>query len=312
MHQLLREYDILGELLEAFIVDETRRLVPSPTPDQCFDLQRRLTRAARTLTRTTVDTFLAEYTTAIEERNLRLEKFNRLASHEMRTPIGTLTFAAALLRSPDVIADNDRVQQVATVIENSATRLTWLINNLQRLARIESAVDVPTQQSVSVAALGEEVRRQLDEMAVARNVRIGIDPTLPTVFCDPARLELILLNLISNAIKYRDPGKADPFVEVTHLPAAAPSSEVALPRWTLLVRDNGLGIAPEHQRTIFGRFVRAHAHLDEELGVTGSGLGLSIVADCVEAMGGTITCESAPGHGTTFKMQLPLLSDAPA
>ena len=107
-------------------------------------------------------------------------------------------------------------------------------------------------------------------------------------------------------------GRPTPVVEVTHLPAAAPSSEVALARWTLLVRDNGLGIAPEHQRTIFGRFVRAHAHLDEELGVTGSGLGLSIVADCVEAMGGTITCESAPGDGTTFKMQLPLLSDAPA
>src|ERR1700732_3168730 len=69
VHQLLREYEILGDLLEAFIVDETARLGLHPSSDECFEVLRRLTRSARTLMRTTVETFVSEYTTAIHERN---------------------------------------------------------------------------------------------------------------------------------------------------------------------------------------------------------------------------------------------------
>ena len=309
VHQLLREYEILGELLEQFVADATVRIGLTPTPAECFEVQRRLARSARTLMRTTVDTFLAEYTAALDERNLRLEKFNRMASHEMRTPIGTLTFAATLLKSADVLADAHRLTQVVSVIENSATRLTWLINNLQRLAHLDGPIDVPTQQMVDVAALSDEVARQLEEMAIARNVVIKIDRSLPTVLSDPARLELLLLNLVSNAIKYRDPAKPDAFVEIAYSGATAESAR-QVPRWTLTVRDNGLGIPEEHQRSVFGRFVRAHAHLDDVLGISGSGLGLSIVADCVEALGGSITCSSTPGEGTTFHVKLPFLQSA--
>jgi signal transduction histidine kinase len=67
---------------------------------------------------------------------------------------------------------------------------------------------------------------------------------------------------------------------------------------TICVRDNGLGINDANQTAIFDRFFRAHAHLDDELGVSGTGLGLAIVADCVEALGGTIRCESREGEGT--------------
>jgi two-component system phosphate regulon sensor histidine kinase PhoR len=72
-----------------------------------------------------------------------------------------------------------------------------------------------------------------------------------------------------------------------------------------VVRDNGLGIADADQTAVFDRFFRAHAHLDQELGVTGTGLGLAIVADCVQALGGTIRCESALGQGTSFFITLP-------
>lgn len=307
VHQLLREYEILGELLENFVIAATGTLPVVPSPEQCFEVQRRLTRSARTLMRTTVDTFLANYASAIAERNQRLEGFNRMASHEMRTPIGTLTFAAALLRSDEVVSNRARLEQVATVVDNNANRLAWLVNNLQRLAQLDDPLDVPTQQMVDVGVLAGEVRRQLEEMAVTRGVRVHVAPSLPTVLSDPARLELLLLNLVSNAIKYRDPNKRDPFVEISYRPPVAGASQASLPRWTLLVADNGLGIDQEHQRAIFGRFVRAHAHLDSTLGVSGTGLGLSIVADCVEALGGTITCESQPGRGSTFVVQLPVL-----
>lgn len=304
VHQLLREYEILGELLEEFVAEATRPLDPQPPAGEIFEVQRRIARAARTLMRTTVDTFVAEYTAMLEERNQRLETFNRMASHELRTPIGTLVFASTLLNTADVAGNPERLSQIAVVIRNNTDRLSWLVNNLQRLAQLDGRGDVPTQQTVDVAALAGEVRRQLEEMAATRAVEIRIAGDLPAVYSDPARLELVLLNLVSNAIKYRDPAKPDAFVAIE----SDPDSNA---HWTLRVRDNGLGISPADQDAIFQRFFRAHAHLDQRLGISGSGLGLSIVTDCVQALGGSIRCESRPGRGTTFVVTLPRTAPPP-
>ena len=295
VHQLLREYEILGEILEGFVANETDRLGLKPSHGDCFELLRRLNRAIRTLMRTTVDTFVAEYTTAIQDRNDRLGKFNRMASHELRTPIGTLTFAAALLKSEMVKSDPARLDQVATVIHSNVDRLSWLIQNVQRLARLDEPMDAPNQQRVEITTLAVEVARQLEEMAAAREVTLTVQSAMPVIVSDPARLELILLNLMSNGIKYSDPAKSTRLVEVTGDAAIAVDGS-----WTMYVRDNGLGIATLDQPAIFDRFFRAHEHLDRKLGITGSGLGLSIVAECVAALNGSIRCESSLGGGTTF------------
>jgi signal transduction histidine kinase len=190
-----------------------------------------------------------------------------------------------------------------STVRTSTDRLSWLVENLQRLARVSDVIDGPGHQKVDLSSLAEEVARQLAEMAVARRVAIRIAAGLPSLVADPARLELVLLNLTSNAIKYSDANKADSFVEVAPAPTAddAASSDVV----TIVVRDNGLGIADADQVAIFDRFFRAHAHLDQELGVTGTGLGLAIVVDCVEAIGGSIRCESVVGEGTSFFITLP-------
>jgi signal transduction histidine kinase len=185
-------------------------------------------------------------------------------------------------------------------VRSSAERLSWIVENLQRMARISETVDLPSEQQVDLRALADEVARQLDEMAVSRAVAVRIAADLPTLHADPARLELVLLNLVSNAIKYSDPFKPDSFVEVA--PGGAGSDSTC----TICVRDNGIGIHEADQAAVFDRFFRAHAHLDQELGVTGTGLGLAIVADCVEALGGTIRCESRAGEGTSFFITLPL------
>jgi signal transduction histidine kinase len=109
------------------------------------------------------------------------------------------------------------------------------------------------------------------------------------------------VNLVSNAIKYSDPLKPESFVEIAPVAADEPNPN----RCTIAIRDNGLGIPESDQAAIFERFFRAHAHLDEDLGITGSGLGLAIVADCVPALDGSIRCESAAGEGTTFYLTLP-------
>lgn len=300
VHQLLREYEILGEILEAFVADATERLHLTPTPADCFEVVGRLTRAVRTLMRTTVDTFIAQYTAVIEERNDRIDKFNRMASHELRTPIGTLVFAATLLANRDITSDSRRLDQVVSVVRNNVDRLSWLVQNLQRMARLDPALDTPNHQRVDLEVLAKEVRRQLEEMAVARGVDIRVGP-LPTIVADPARLELVLLNLVSNGIKYRDPDKRQPIVEIVSILASDDDRTMC----AFEVRDNGIGIPADALEAIFQRFYRAHEHLDTTLGVSGTGLGLSIVVDCVKALNGAIACQSRPGEGTAFRVTLP-------
>ena len=304
VHQLLREYEILGEILETFVAELTQRLHLTPTADECFDVVGRVTRAVRALMRTTVDTFVAEYTATIAERNERIEQFNRMASHEMRTPLGTLVVAAELLANPQLTTDPPRLNHLTTIVKNNVDRLCWLVQNLQRLAKLDDTLDAPSYQRIDVSVLANDVRRQLEEMAHAREVTVQIDDTLPSIVSDPARLELILLNLVSNGIKYRNPAAANAIVAIENIEVPGPAAT----HWVFRVRDNGIGIPEEAQDAVFRRFFRAHEHLDTALGTTGSGLGLSIVVECVKALGGSIQCQSRAGEGTSFVITLPLTS----
>lgn len=299
VHQLLREYEILADILETFVIGETERLGLDPSATACFAVLHRLTQSSRALMRTTVDTFVSEYNTAIEDRNARITAFNQMASHELRSPIGTLVFAGAALEREDIRTDPTRVARIASTVSDNARRLTWLVENLQRMTRLSNAIDGPNEQRLAVATIAHEVARQLEEMANSRNVRIRVDGELPEMWGDPARLELALINLVSNGIKYNDPKKSESFVEIAAMTSTTEGE------CTFCVRDNGLGIGEADRTSIFERFFRAHAELDAEHGISGSGLGLAIAADCVKAMGGSITCESTLGEGSTFVINLP-------
>jgi signal transduction histidine kinase len=299
VHQLLREYEILGEILEQFVVEETQRMGLRPSPTACFEVARRLTQSAQALMRTTVDTFVDRYTATIQEHNDRIDAFNRLASHELRSPIGTLLFAAAMLDTDVVRTDSARLDKVAATIRSNAQRLSRLLQNLQRVTQLTEHGDVPNEQRLELSTIALEVKRQLQEMADAKRVAIRVDQELPVFVGDPARLELVFLNLVSNAIKYSDPAKAASFVEIVCVQDGASDGKTVL-----CVRDNGIGISESDQESIFERFFRAHPHRDADLGATGSGLGLAIVQDCVTAMGGSIRCESTLGEGSAFFVEL--------
>lgn len=305
VHQLLREYELLAELLESFVIEETANLGLQPSPEECFVVLRRLTQAVRNLMRTTVDTFISEYTTTIEERTERIRSFNQMASHELRNPIGTLLFAAAALNNPAIRTDTPRYDAIVGTIRANAERLGSLLAALQRLSRLGDSMDVPSQQHVEVSGLAREVTRQLEDGASARGVEVRVADHLPTLHVDPARLELILVNLVSNGIKYSDPGKASPYVDIGAVNGADEGACV------ITVRDNGIGIPESDRGAIFDRFFRGHPHLDVSLGVTGSGLGLAIASECARSLGGSIRCESTVGEGTTFFVTLPCQSAPP-
>jgi signal transduction histidine kinase len=304
LHQLLREYELLAEILESFIAEETIQLGP-PQAYEALRVARRVDRAVRALMRVTVETFVAEYTRTLSDQQRKLESFRNMVSHELRNPIGALMFGARLLASPERQADPTRTARALESIERNAERLVVLINNLQRLSGDVLADDRPTEQLADIGLVATDVARQLRQMADARNVEIVIADSLPTVVTDPARVELVLLNLVSNAIKYSDPLKTPRLIQISR-------GAATVGWWSVTVSDNGLGIPTDALPMIFERFTRAHAERDGELGADGSGLGLAIVKESVEALNGVIACDSTVGLGTVFEVRIPLRAVAEA
>ena len=293
VHQLLREYRALGAILVTFVEQETRCLGVA-IPADVIGVLSRVAQAVSVLQQTTVETFIAKYTSQIDEQTRRLENFNRMVSHELRQPIGALQFAFKLAETS---SDAAALAGYREVIERNLTRLVRLTDQLAMMSRLKRTTDTAQTQQLPLGMVAREVARQLREMAQQRGVDIRISDDLPIVDVDVAAVELILVNLISNAIKYSDAGKRERVVQVL--------GEVDADTWSLVVKDNGMGIAPEHLPKIFERAYRAHADRDAELGIDGFGLGLAIVQDCVHDQGGRVDVDSRLGEGATFRITLP-------
>jgi signal transduction histidine kinase len=303
LQQVLREYRALRAIVAGFIKEEISRVQLDPTVEDVIDLMDRFETVIDVLLRTTVDTFVGEYAETITQHAVRLEGFNRMVTHELRQPLGVLQFGVKLLRSNDPVAGRSRHDQILGTVERNVTRIDETLKKLLALSR-SAGSDNGQVQRVDLVAMTNEVVAQLKDAADPRGVRVEVARDLPLITIDAARLELILANLVSNAIKYSDPDKLERIVEITSAPTPGPEL------CTLAVRDNGIGIDETDLRSIFARFYRGHPERDGELGATGLGLGLSIVADCVDALNGDIHVESVIGEGTTFFLEFPTTAQA--
>jgi signal transduction histidine kinase len=300
VHQILREYDILADLLEHFVIEETAKLSHAEYGgEDCLGIAARLGHAVRSLMQTTVDTFVGEYTATIVQQTERLESFNRMLVHELRTPLGTLLFAVEMLNRSDINQDLGAYRHLVALLRRNVDQTIRSVRGLERLVFTERAVDAPNQQRANLSSVANEVARQLADMAATRGVEIRIDPHLPEVVTDTGQLELVLMNLVSNAIKYSDPTKRTRYVEIASGEDRQPGTE------TICVRDNGIGIPSDAIGAVFTRFFRGNPERDEELHVEGSGLGLSIVEESARLLGGQIRVHSVEGQGTAFYITVP-------
>lgn len=296
VHQLLREYQILCEILDAFFLREAEALGSLGDPTAAILAQSRAQRAVRVLQQQTVDAFISRYMAKIEAQTARLRNFSRLVSHEIRQPLGVLQILTRML--PGVGELPDEAAKLMGTLERNVVRLGEVATTLERLAQLGPRPEhMPNQQDVDLAAVARDVIHQLDDMARVRDVQVIVADTLPHVLTDVGRVELVFINLIANAVKYSDPHKPRREVHV--------EADTDVPYPCIRIRDNGIGIPPSKRDAIFEQFVRVHAHLDDELGAHGMGLGLSIVRECMETMGGTVSVESAEGIGTTFVLGWP-------
>ncbi|HEY7499165.1 MAG TPA: HAMP domain-containing sensor histidine kinase [Vicinamibacterales bacterium] len=296
LHQVLREYQILGGVLVTFVREEIERMSAPPRAVESVLLVSRLHQAVNVLSQATVETFVELYNETIAAQTSRLEQFTRMATHEWRQPLGALRFGVDLLRRADL--DADLARRTWEAVDRNVRHLIDLTHKLEAVARMHGGVDNAVVQEVEIASVVEEAMRQVREMADARGVEIRMSDGLPTATVDVGRLELALINLLSNGIKYSDPAKAVRYVEVT---GGRSDGSVRI-----AVLDNGIGIPEEARHAIFRRFTRAHVDRDD-LRVDGVGLGLSIVDDCVRAMNGAIEVQSVERQGTTFVLTIPAM-----
>jgi signal transduction histidine kinase len=246
----------------------------------------------------TMTHFLRLSAERVNEREERLRRFNRMVSHELKNRVGAIRGAASLLAEPWLDgAQRDRFQHM--IMEN-ADALQHVLSNLESLSRIDG--EARQRRNVLLPQACVEVKRQLRDISDARGVEIRISPDLPAVEVDAAGVELCLVNFLSNAIKYSDPDKRERWVEVT---ADLRFGEASSSGGELIVyvRDNGLGVPIEARSRLFEQFYRAHG--DTVTGVEGSGLGLSIVRDTAESLGGRAWAEFPDDGGAVFAFSLP-------
>lgn len=297
VHQLLREYQFLSEILEQFFARETAAMGSRADATAAVLALSRCQQAVRELQRKTVDAFIARYTETIERQHERLRGFGRLVSHEIRQPLGVLQVLGHLF--PD--AADPAVARLVDMLQRNVVQLSDVSAKLERLARLTRWEEhAPNDQQIDLVSVGRDVARQLSDMADVRGVRFEIADDLPSLMADAGRVELVLANLLANAVKYSDPAKAERVVRVR--------GAVERDRPVVYIEDNGLGIPVLQRERIFNQFVRAHAHLDDELGAQGLGLGLAIVRESMEAMDGTVTVQSMEGQGATFTLTWPPLA----
>ncbi len=231
---------------------------------------------------------------AVAIENARLFQQSDLISefvHELRTPLASLSTATYLLLRPEM--SQEQRDQIVNNIHTETLRLNALASSFLDLARLESGRVQFRKSSFDVADLLNECKDVMITKAGEENIHIRIEPSkgLPDLEADRDKIKQVLLNLISNAIKYNNPNGN------VVLQAEANEKELSIS-----IQDNGMGIPEQDLPHLFEKFFRVREH---ESKVTGTGLGLSICKQIVQGHGGRIEVKSKLGSGTVFTIYIP-------
>jgi signal transduction histidine kinase len=217
-------------------------------------------------------------------------------SHELRTPLTSIKGYVDLLLLGAAGPLGEGQLSFLSVVKNNANRLMDLINDILEIGRIDADKIRLNFEHVSMGDILQDVlqtmRAEIERKSTM--VKVDVEPDLPQIPADLRRVTQVVLNLVSNAVKYTYPG--------AHVTLRAFINPAGLLQTD--VEDDGVGILPEQQQHLFRRFYRADNPLRDEVG--GTGLGLSIAKSFVELHGGEMWVQSESGKGSTFSFMLPL------
>lgn len=224
------------------------------------------------------------------------EDFVSIASHELKTPLttikGNVQLLARVLNQESI--DRDRAARIGNQLQIEVNRLQILVNDLLDAARIQrGALELRIERLDLAELAGQVVEQFLDAPEYTDQHTLTLEAPAPVIgMWDPIQLNQALTNLISNALKY-SPNGGDVRVVVYQLGEQA----------EVVIKDHGIGLSSAEQSVIFQPFVRGDALRQR---TSGTGLGLHITAQIVQRHDGTISVESEPGHGSSFRIRLPL------
>ncbi len=252
---------------------------------------------------------LEEKNELILERNLEIQaKADELAtstrykseflanmSHELRTPLNSILLLSRLLSENHAGNLNSEQIEYADVIQSSGNGLLTLIDEILDLSRIESGKMQLEYNFVGVEAVADEMRSLFNPLAKDKNIEFKVETALDAsqmIETDRLRLQQILRNLISNALKFTARGSVT--LQITKQASGI----------VFAVKDTGIGIPENKQQTIFEAFQQADGSTRRKYG--GTGLGLSISRELAKLLGGTLTLQSEEGKGSVFTLTLPL------
>ncbi|MDP1718570.1 MAG: ATP-binding protein, partial [Burkholderiales bacterium] len=230
-------------------------------------------------------------------------------SHELRTPLNSILILSQQLAGNTAGNLTGKQVEFSRNINSSGSDLLNLINDILDLSKIESGTVTVEIEGISFAGLRDTIGRNFSHVAEAKNLplRVNFAENLPSSMdSDPKRLQQILKNLISNAVKFTASGHVE--VRVGFATAGwsldHPVLKNAQQVLAFAVEDTGIGVAPEKQRLIFEAFQQADAGTSRKYG--GTGLGLAISRELAVLLGGEIKLSSVHGSGSTFTLFLPV------
>ena len=250
---------------------------------------------------------------AEKETNLRLEQYNiqlTQANDEMRraqdirTPMNAIIGITTLMKNE--LHEPEKLAEHLGKLESSGQLLLGIINNILDMSRIESGKTTLNVEKMNlpqqISQLDSIIRQQAGQRS--QNFTVSTNLQHENVLADPNRLNQVLMNILSNAVKYTPTGGHIRF-EVEELPR---NEHYA--RYRFVVQDDGIGMSADYQKTLFDPFTREERSGTNK--VQGTGLGMAITKNVIDLMGGSISVESATGKGTRFEVVLEFPIDTEA
>lgn len=234
-------------------------------------------------------------TSALELQEQQRRELIAMIAHDLRNPIHVLLMQNQILLRQARNKDFTGVEHITQQMRDSVSRLTRMTNELVDLSRAELHRFNLAFEKVAPGELIRKIVKHIQPTAPDQQIKLELPALLPEIQADPHRIEQVLANLIENAVKYSQNNSP---IEIR----AYPQQEDLL----IEVKDHGPGVPKEEQKLIFTRFYQSKKRAKK----IGLGLGLAISKDLVEAHGGTISLESEPGHGSLFRVRLPIAGAA--
>lgn len=218
-------------------------------------------------------------------------------SHELRTPLAAIKAYSETMLSSLNDLDKDILNDFLQIVYKESLHLESLLDELLDFAKIEQKAMSLEKTKFNLVELIEEVIQSMTEFAKSKNVRLEYDANEPIfIFADRKRIRQVLINLVSNGVKYSKENGNDKFVKI--------SAKIDNAFVIISISDNGIGIPEEYQQKVFEKFFRVGSALDYR--TEGAGIGLTITKEIVELHGGRIWLESKVNEGSVFHVQLPL------